>query len=77
MIPVLVNAGNRTSDELHVHEVGDHANGNKPLVTLKRGQQVPLGYLLGKAIVLTCSSGDGDDFAGQPQVTVTDPPKAQ
>lgn len=79
MIPVLVNAGNRTRDELHVHEVGDHAAGKSPLVTLSRGQQVPISHLLGKAIVLTCTydhAGD-DEYVGQPQVTVTDPPKAE
>ena len=82
MNPVLVNAGNRTKDELHVYEyVGRPAIApdEKPLMTLQRGEKFSLSGLLGKPIVLTCTydhAGD-DEYVGQPQVTVTDPPKAE
>ena len=76
MIPTLVNAGNRTKDELHVFDLETYHAGGKPKHTIRRGQKVDLGAFIGHPIVLTCNDGPDDRFVGKPQIIVVDEPQA-
>ena len=80
MIPMLVNAGNRTKDVLKVYDAKEYEDAlperPAPIATIKRGEMLSLGAHMRKPIILTWIDGPDDEFVGQPQITVTDPPRS-